>query len=206
MSRPILTTLIAMALAGCASQGNYYRYDSGGDYYTGTSGPDVVLQGSTYYGGFGYSHGFGYGPGFGLGFGYGFGYGAYSPWGFGYPPIYWWPDYSVDDGVLRKNRVERERSERSAPVWRPTVSAPRNLELDAWRHGQQPSNRFDRPQNDSLNGPVRGFQDTRPQRAIRSVPQETSLRSSDSTPGMHPGAVPAPIQRMPISQPMPRKQ
>jgi len=76
MSRPILTTLIAMALAGCASQGNYYRYDSGGDYYTGTSGPDVVLQGSTYYGGFGYSHGFGYGPGFGLGFGYGFGYGA----------------------------------------------------------------------------------------------------------------------------------
>ena len=55
MSRPILTTLIALALAGCASQGNYYRYDTGGDYYTGASGPDVVLQSSPYYGGFGYS-------------------------------------------------------------------------------------------------------------------------------------------------------
>lgn len=208
MSRPILTTLIALALAGCASQGNYYRYDTGGDYYTGASGPDVVLQSSPYYGGFGYSHGFGYGPGFGYGFGHGYGYnyGAYSPWGFGYPPIYWWPDYSVDNGALRQNRVERERSERSALVWRPTVAAPRNMELDAWRRGQQPPNRFDRQANDSLHRPVTGFQDSRPARVIRTAPQETFSRSSDSAPGMHSGGVTAPMQRMPISQPVPRNQ
>lgn len=200
-----LTSMLALGLAGCASSGSYYRYDAGGDYYTGTSGPDVVYQGATYYGGVGYSHGFGHGPGFGYGFGYG--YGPYLPWGFGYPPVFWWPDYSVNDRVLRQQRVERERADRAALVWRPTVAAPRNLEYDTWRRNPQSTNPFDRPVYGLDNRSNTGFRDTRPARIIRREPADVVSRpSGDTSPGIRSGSAPMPPPRISPSAPIPRKQ
>lgn len=209
MQRLFLTSMLALGLAGCASSGSYYRYDAGGDYYTGTSGPEVVYQGSPYYGGFGYSHGFGHGSGFGYGFGYGYGYGygPYSPWGYGYPPVFWWPDYSVNDGALRQQRVERERADRAALVWRPTVAAPRNVERDAGWRNPQPAYRFDHPVNGLDTRSNTGFRDTRPARIIRPAPADVVTRSSsDSSPGIRSGSAPMPPPRISPSAPISRKQ
>ncbi len=121
MKRHAMALLSALLLAGCATTGsNYYGHEGSGDYYYGSPTADVYIDSPDHvrhYAGF--NGGFGYGYG-----GYGYGY-PYSWWGHGYRPIWWQPLQPHDQpGVLRGERVERDRASRSALIRRDTVHAP----------------------------------------------------------------------------------
>lgn len=132
MKRNALALLSSLLLAGCATTGsNYYGHEGSGDYYYGSPSADAYIgspdHARPYWGsngGYGYGFGYGYGHG-GYGYGgYGYGY-PYSWWGYGYPPIWWQPSLPHDQaGVLRGERVERDRASRSALIRRETVQAP----------------------------------------------------------------------------------
>lgn len=118
MSRQIFAALAVLALAGCATTGgNSYYYDRDGDYYYGGASADVVINpGVRYYGaggyGYGYGGGYGYSSGFWGGYGWGGGY-SYYPWYYS-TPIWSAPHVNHDRNIARQQRVERDRSGRSA--------------------------------------------------------------------------------------------
>lgn len=122
MSRHILIALVLAMLAGCATTArNTYYYDQDGDYYYGANSADVIIDsGPSYsgYAGYGYGYGFGgyggYSPWFGGG---GFGY---SPWAYGYGPIWLAPYPSIDHRAARRDRVDRDRVARQALTERPS--------------------------------------------------------------------------------------
>ena len=116
MKRHAMALLSALLLAGCATTGsNYYGHEGSGDYYYGSPTADVYIDSPGYV-----RHHWSFNGGFGHGYGY-----PYSWWGYGYPPIWWQPLQPHDQpGVLRGERVERDRATRSALTRRDTVQAP----------------------------------------------------------------------------------
>ena len=206
MLRPVLVALSLMTLAGCATTGgNSYSYDADGDYYSGPAGADVVIDSTpSYYGGPGFGHGYGYGSGFGYGYGYG---GIYSPWGYGYLPVVWWPGNSQpDEYVLRQQRIERDRVGRVALVWRPTVQAPTALMRVSPGSGL-PVSDFRRSNDDA-----RYFRARAPSSIFAPAGSRGSRDVSRSNEASAPGfdqrasTMPAPIRPAPVPQSPTRKQ
>lgn len=202
MKRHALALLSVLLMAGCATTAsNYYSYEGSGDYYYGASAADVVIDSSGYYAGYG---GYGYGYGYGYGAGYGYGY-PYAWWGYGYQPIWSDPSFPHDDaGVLRDQRVERDRAVRSALVRRDTVQAPDSAKWFRDNRGYQPSYSGSRGiVNDRAAQSFTARRAVNPQLSapIRQAPMMQSPPAPSRS-----ATLPAPTRSAPIPQPGKHRQ